>query len=227
MDNSIILNDDMATAHRELETIFRSGAEEYKKSINQMGLSLYHMQESGTWRVAENHEGELFTTWDSYIRWLGDDTGLSRSSMFDYKGMVRFALVNGLVNSTDEFIDRGGVLTFRYLKKETICNSNGEIVGFKNVDLDEPIALAKEIIEIIDPESRPMDQVKLIKETVNKNVDEDDFVEIFLRLKPSNEGGYNLVWARESNAGHEEGLVQYSCPDDVYGELKSKFHILE
>jgi hypothetical protein len=219
----IILNPNVVVAHNELEGMFRDGVEELRRSIDKIALSLYSIQVHGTWRTAKNHEGENFSTWGAYTEWLGDDTKLSRSSMFDYKSMVRFAITNGLVENSNQFIDRGGVLTFRNIKRETVCNYDGEIIGLKGAKSDNPTEVIKEIVEIIDPDARPMDQVKLIKEVINGAT---DAVEVFFRLRKSDEGGYNLIWIKESNVGHEEGFVQYGCPDDVFDELKSKFHIL-
>lgn len=226
MDSKVdtILNPNLVVAHNELEGMFRDGVEEFRHSIDKMALSLYSIQKHGTWRTAKSHEGESFPTWSAYTEWLGDDAGLSRSSMFDYKSMVRFAIANNLVDSSDQFIDRGGVLTFRRIKEETICNYNGEIIGLKGANSDNPAEVIKDVVEIIDPDARPMDQVKLIKEVIGGAT---DVVEVFFRLRKSNEGGYNLIWMKESNVGHEEGLVQYKCPDEIFSELKSKFHILD
>ena len=226
MDNKIdvIFNQERVSDHAEFEALFRDGVYKLRSAADQIALALYDIQKFGTWQVARNHEGELFPTWTAYTEWLCDDAGLARSTMFDYKSMVRFALTNGLVDDSDQFINRGGVLTFRRIKRMTICNSSGEIVALKNAESDNPTDIIKEVVGIIDPEARPMDQVKLIEEVINAST---DIVEIFFRLRVSNEGGHNLIWIKESNVGHEEGMVQYGCPEEVLSELKSKFYILE
>ena len=219
----VVFDGKKISAHSELEASFRDGAGKFREAVDQMGLSLYNIQKFGTWQVARNHEGELFPAWEAYIKWLGDDVGLARSSMFDYKSMVRFAITNGLVDSSDQFIDRGGVLTFRRIKKRTICNSVGEIVGLKDAESDNPVGLIKEVVEIIDPDARPMDQVKLIKEVISNQTDK---VDIWIDLKPNKHAGHDLAWTKESNAGREEGLVQFGCPPEVLDELKSKLHLI-
>lgn len=220
----IIFDSGEAPAHDELETMFRRGVLDFRKATDQMALSLYHMQKFGTWRIARNYEGELFPTWTAYSEWLCDDTGLARSTMFDYKSMVKFALVNGLADDSEQFVDRGGVLTFRRIKKRAVCNSSGEIIGLIGASSSEPGEVIKKVVEIIDPESRPMDQVKLIEEVIKGST---NVVEVFFRLRSNEHGGHDLVWIKESNVGHDEGLVQYGSPDEVMAELKSKFHILD
>lgn len=210
--------------HAELEADFRSGAEDYKRSINDMGIAIYKMQADSTWTTARNDDGQYFRTWDQYIRWLADDTGLSRSTLFDYKGAVNFALTNGLVEDEEQFVERGGVNSFRYMRRECRTNYAGEILGIKGSDLsrEAAVSVAKSAVQSMDPDLRPMDQVKLIKEVLNGS----DQVDIFFRLRPNLDGGLDLIWVKESASGYEDGLVQYIVPEDVFEELKQKFHIL-
>ena len=125
-----------------------------------------------------------------------------------------------------KFLERGGALTFGRIKKKAITDKSGKIVAVKGVSVTNPTEVFQEIVSIIDPDSRPMDQVKLIQEVIDREAGLENEVKISLRLRPSTEGGFNLIWEKESNVGLENDLVSNPVPDDVLEKLKSEFHIL-
>jgi hypothetical protein len=227
-----ILSEDLLAKHNMLERSFRSGYRKFTEGANEMALSLHRMQVHGTWRVARDDHGDRFRVWTDYVVWLADDVGLGRSTMFSYKSAVEFARINsftvdeeGLLDH-DQFIERGGVLTFRRIKERTVTSRNGKIISIKGTHAKNPKEVIQEVVETIDPDMRPMDQVRFIKEVIAKETGNENKVEINLRLRPSEEGGYHLVWTKESNVGLEEGLVMFPAPDDVLDKLKTDFHIL-
>lgn len=232
MDSELILDGDRVAKHEKLESSFRSGFSKFTDGANEMAISLYDIQRFGTWLVAVDDHGEPFRSWTGYVEWLADDVGIGRSTAFAHKGAVAFARVNMFAVSEDgeldseRFLERGGVLTFGRIKKMAVTDGNGKIVSVKGVSSDDPAGIFQEVVDVIDPDARPMDQVKLIQEVINEKAGLDGKVEIRLRLRPSKEGGFNLMWTRESNAGLEEGLVSEPVPEDVLSELKSEFHIL-
>lgn len=231
--DGLIINEDKVIAHSVFETSFRSGVVKFKDGANEMAVSLHGMQSFGTWMVAKDDHGASFNTWSDYLVWLADDTGLGRSTLFSYKSAVEFARANEFAVDEDGFLDqdkfleRGGVMTFRRIKEEGVITSrNGMITGLKGVLVDNPIEVVQEIVDTIDPDARPMDQVKFIREVIDEKAGLENKVEINLRLRRSGEGGFNLVWTKESNAGLEEGFVSDPVPDDVLDKLHSEFHIL-
>lgn len=231
--DGLIINEDRIIAHGEFEASFRSGFSKFKEGANQMAVSLHNIQSFGTWMAAKDDHGESFNTWTDYLVWLADDVGLGRSTLFSYKSAVEFARANEFI-AVDEyglldreaFEERGGVLTFRRIRERSITSRNGTITGLKGVWVDNPREVAQEIVDTIDPDSRPMDQVKYIQEVIDEKAGLENKVEINLRLRRSGEGGFNLVWTRESNIGLEEGFVRDPLPDDVLDKLHSEFHIL-
>lgn len=234
MDDKRIINKNLALAHAEFENSFRSGLAKFTEGINEMALSLHDMQRFGSWRVIINlNTNEIFRTWSEYIVWLADDAGLGRSTIFKYKSALEFARANQYIDGGedgevdfDQFRERGGVLTFDRIKSKTVTDKNGVVVAIKGVDVENPAEIIGEIVNTIDPESRPMDQVRYIKEVIDAQSGMADKVEINLRLRRNQDGGYDLVWTKEVGIGYEEGLVSYPVPDDVFAVLKSDFHIL-
>lgn len=230
--NSVIFNDDLVAAHEELEGNFRTGFGKFTDGANQMAVSLYDMQNYGTWRVAKDSHDDTFRSWTDYVEWLADDVGIGRSTAFAHKGAVAFAKANSFaVNEEgdldlEKFLELGGVMTFGRIKKAAITDRNGKIISVKGVSSEDPDEVFKAVVDTIDPQARPMDQVRLIKEVINEKAGLNGKVEISLRLRPSSEGGFNLIWEKESNAGLDWGLVSDPVPKDVLEELKSEFHIL-
>lgn len=230
-----VIDSSKVLEHKVLEDRFRDGCSKFRAGANEMALAINDMKRFGTWRVAVDDDGQLFRTWSDYIAWLADDVGLGRSTMFSYKGAVEFAIANMLAVSDDgaldedKFIERGGVFTFRRIRESTVVNRNGQIQSLKGASVPDPVEVVRGIVEDIDPDMRPYDQVKFIQEAISEKNTDKGIVNISFRLRKNRENGYDFLWARESNDGlFQEGLVSYApIPDDVLEELSKEFHIVK
>lgn len=210
------------------EQMAEAGIEKIKAGANELALALHHLHNDGLWLHAKDEDGLPYQKWEDYLKHLADRYGIKRTSAFDYKGVVKFALANGYASDDDDFIHKGGVYFFRRIKAPAVVNrATGEITGLRESQAtpEEAKAAIGELVNTVDKALPPKEQVTLIRETLLPPG--QDLVEIRFGIVRNGKGA-NIRYTKYVGVRHiEEGFLDQKAPDDVLELLAEKLHILE